>query len=91
MNEGDTKLKVNLNGRDVTIDVIDIINSDEYQKEYVFYSIEDLKNDQVFVSILNEKEDSYSLDTIENEEEFAYVNKLMEDMTLDFEDEESEQ
>lgn len=87
MQETDTKLTVSLNENEVVIDVIDIIESEEYNKEYVFYTIDGVETKEIFASILNEKDDSYSLDTIENEEEFDYVNKMIVNMSLDLEEE----
>lgn len=85
--ELDTKLTVKLDGNDVVIDVIDIVESPEYNKEYIFYTIDGVPNQEIFASILNETDDSYSLDTIENDEEFDYVNQLIAKMSLDFEEE----
>ena len=87
MEEMDTKLTVNLNGNDVVIDVIDIMESEEYNKEYIFYTIDGVESKEIFASILNEKDDSYSLDTIEDDEEFDFVNKMIANMSLDLEEE----
>lgn len=73
MEEIDTKLTVNLDGKDVTIDVLDIFESEEYNKEYIVYNILDLNNDEIFISILNETEDSFSLDIIESDEEYKNI------------------
>ena len=73
MEEIDTKLTVNLDGKDVTIDVLDIFESEEYNKEYIVYNILDLNNDQIFISILNKTEDSFSLDIIESDEEYKNI------------------
>ena len=91
MEENNTKLTVKLNERDVVIDVIDIVYSDEYNKEYIIYTIEGTDEEQVFVSILNESDTTFSLDTIEDENEFNHVNELILNSSLDFEDNESGQ
>ena len=75
MEKEDTKLVVSLNGKDVTIDVWDIVKNPTFNKEYIIYTIDGLDKNEVFASILNEKEDSYSLDTIETEEELTFINE----------------
>ena len=90
MEETSTKLTVKLNDKDVLIDVVDIIESEDYNKEYIVYTIDGMEEDQVFVSILNESEETYSLDTIEDDEEFNHVNELLLSQTLNFAEEESE-
>lgn len=65
------------NGLPVTINVIDIIDENEFNKEFIIYTVEG-DNDTIFASILNEKEDSYSLDTIENDNEMNYVNAYID-------------
>ncbi len=91
MQDGDNKLNVKLNGKDITIDVIDIITSEEYNKEYIFYTIDNLPEDQIFASVLNEKEDSFSLDTIEDEEEYKHVSNLLLELANDKEVSESDE
>lgn len=80
MENEDTKLNVSLNGKDITIDVIDIIEAQEFGKEFIVYTIDGLDESEIFASILNEKEDSYSLDTIESEEELNYVNNAIKSL-----------
>lgn len=80
MENDDTKLNVSLNGKDITIDVIDIIEAQEFGKEFIVYTIDGLDESEIFASILNEKEDSYSLDTIESEEELNYVNNAIKSL-----------
>ncbi len=76
----DTKLTVSLNGKDVTIDVLDIIESSEFNKEYIVYTIDGLDQSNIFASILNEQETTYSLDTIESEEELNFVNSKIKEI-----------
>lgn len=87
MDEKDFKLNVKLDNREVEIGVIDFLPSERDDKEYLIYTINGLPKDQTFVSILNEKEDSYSLDTIESEEEYAYVNNLIAKSLISVSDE----
>lgn len=61
------------NGQDVTINVLDIIDSEEFNKTFMIYNI-DGNNEAVFASILNEKEDTFSLDTITEQREIEFIN-----------------
>lgn len=61
------------NGQDVTINVLDIIESEEFNKTFMIYNI-DGNNEAIFASILNEKEDTFSLDTITEQKEIEFIN-----------------
>ena len=61
------------NGQDVTINVLDIIESEEFNKTFMIYNIEG-NNEAIFASILNEKEDTFSLDTITEQKEIEFIN-----------------
>lgn len=67
------------NGVPVTINVLDIIDENPYNKEFIIYTLEG-DDDTVFASILNEREDSYSLDTIEKDEEIDYINTYLDNL-----------
>ena len=70
----DRKLKVTIeDGSEVTVNVLDIIDSIEFKKTFIIYTVNGDKSN-IFASILNEKEESYSLDTIRNQEEIDYIN-----------------
>lgn len=73
MENGDNKLEVNIDGDKVKINVLDIIKSNVYGKTFILYTVND-ENETVFASILNEKEDSYSLDPIVEKDEIDYIN-----------------
>jgi len=64
-------------GKEINIEVLDIVegNYNGTSKEYIVYSIQN--NDKILISILNEKEDSYSIDNIESREEYDYVQNLL--------------
>lgn len=80
-NEESNKLTVKLNNKDITIDVIDIVTNPKIEnREYMVYTIDGLDKDEIFASILNESETSYSLDTIENEEELNFINTYIRDV-----------
>lgn len=70
----DNILKVTVeDGSVVNVNVLDIIDSARFNKTFVIYTVNDDKSN-VFASILNEKEDSFSLDTINEKEELDYIN-----------------
>lgn len=70
----DNILKVNAeDGSIVNVNVLDIVESARFNKTFVIYTVNDDKNN-IFASILNEKEDSFSLDTISNQDEIDYIN-----------------
>ncbi len=56
----------NMDGKDIKINVIDIIEDTELNKEYICYSIGDMDN--VFVSRLVRNDTGYQLETVTLEE-----------------------
>mgnify|MGYP003310268457 CR=1 FL=1 len=65
----------NMDGQDIRINVIDIIEDTELNKEYICYTIEDMED--VYISLIeNETEDSYSLGAI-TEEEKAVIEQVL--------------
>ncbi len=74
MEEASNKLKVTIeDGTEVVVNVLDIIDSLEFNKTYVIYTVND-QDDTIFASILNETETTYSLDTITAQNELDYIN-----------------
>ena len=74
MEEISNKLEVTIeDGTTVTVNVLDFVDSLEFGKTYIIYTIND-QSDTVFASILNETEDSYSLDTITDSKELDFIN-----------------
>ena len=68
----DTKLNVTSeNGKNLTIDVIDIFSCEGSEKEYILYSI----GDDIYASILIEDANSFGLKTIEDEQEMEIVKE----------------
>lgn len=73
----DNKLVVkNLEGEDITITVIDIIEDTETNKQYICYTIDGLREDEALVSTLEETESSYSLGEV-TEEERIKIEEVM--------------
>ena len=74
MEEVGNKLEVTIeDGTTVTVNVLDFVDSLEFGKTYIIYTVND-QSDTVFASILNETEDSYSLDTITDPKELDFIN-----------------
>ena len=70
------------NGEKVTISVIDIFTLDEYpDKEYIAYTKNEVINNEVkvYISILDEHEDSFNLLEIEDSKEWNLVQKEFND------------
>lgn len=71
----DNILKVTIeDGSIVDVKVLDIIDSARFNKTFIIYTINGDESN-VFASILNEKEESYSLDTIKEQDEIDYINE----------------
>lgn len=58
----------NMDGNDITINVIDILENTETNKQFICYTIEGLDG-ETFISTLEEKEESYSLGEVTEEEQ----------------------
>ena len=75
----ENKLTVNLNGNNIIIEVIDILENNVNGKNYIIYNIEG--NDDVFyASILEEDENSYTLKEIKNVEEGKMIENYLENL-----------
>ena len=69
----DNKLVVKAaNGEDVTISVLDIIDSIEFNKSFMIYSLDG--SDGVFASVLDETDTTFSLNALTDKKEWDYIN-----------------
>ena len=85
----DSKLTIkNENGEKVVINVFDIVDSDEFDKTFIIYSLENDSN-TLYASVLKEDDLSFSLNTIMEEKEINYVEELIKYFTEDEIEEES--
>lgn len=76
--EFDNTLVVKIeNGNEITIQVLDIVEENPFNKTFIIYNVPG--DDSVFASILNEGENDYSLDTIEDEMELDFINDLIKE------------
>ncbi len=74
MEEANNKLEVTIeDGTTVTVNVLDFVDSLEFGKTFIIYTVNN-ESDTIFASILNETEDSYSLDTITDQKELDFIN-----------------
>ena len=74
MEEVSNKLEVTIeDGTTVTVNVLDFVDSLEFGKTYIIYTVND-NNENIFASILNETETTFSLDTITDKREIDYIN-----------------
>lgn len=69
----------NMDGKDIKINVIDIIEDTELNKEYICYSIEDMDN--VFISHLVKDENGYKLETVTLEEKNNIEQVISQDIS----------
>ena len=75
MEEFNTKLTLKSEtGANVTIDILDIIDSYEFNKTFIIYTLVGGDSATVLASILNETDFEYSLDTITSQEEINYID-----------------
>ena len=70
------KVKI-MGGNYVDILVLDIIEMKATNKKYIIYSLANSDNDDMFISILNESDNNYSLETIEDENELRMVEDYL--------------
>lgn len=75
LKESNSFLKLHTDDGMIEIEVLDIIENETLNREYMVYRIKD--KDDVLVSILNETENSFSLDTIEDEVEFKSLEDYL--------------
>ena len=68
-------LRIRTDGGIVEIEVLDIIENETLNRNYIVYRFRN--QDDVLISILNETEDSFSLDSIEDEEEFKSIEEYL--------------
>lgn len=74
-------------GTEVDANVVTFLKDDETGKEYVLYTIDDLASSsddvEVYASIFVEKEDSYELLPIENDDEWKLVQEQIAKLAQD--------
>lgn len=60
------------NGNDVSISVLDIVDSLEFNKSFMIYSMDG--DEGVYASILDETDTTFALNAITDKKEWDYIN-----------------
>ncbi len=68
----------NLDGEDLTIEVVDILEDEETNNEFICYKLPGM--DDIYVSRLVTNESSYSLESVTQEEKEAIELQLSEEL-----------
>ncbi len=79
----DNKLRVKIMDNYMDIEVLDIVEIEELKKKYIIYTLQEQENDDIFISILNEDEETYELTTIDDIEELKKVEEFLIDSIED--------
>lgn len=74
----ENKLTINTGNGQVEIEVLDIFESPVYHRQYIVYKMP--SGEDLYVSILNNAEDSYSLDNITDDQEFEHAMDLLNEL-----------
>lgn len=75
-------------GSTISVRVLDIIDSVKFNKSFIIYTVNG-DDSNIFASILNESESSYSLDLISDEEEINYINQEIDRVVEEMKSEEN--
>lgn len=75
-------------GSTISVRVLDIIDSAKFNKSFIIYTVNG-DDSNIFASILNESESSYSLDLISDEEEINYINQEIDRVVEEMKSEEN--
>ena len=75
-------------GSTISVRVLDIIDSARFNKSFIIYTVNG-DDSNIFASILNEGESSYSLDLISDEEEINYINQEIDRVVEEMKSEEN--
>ncbi len=70
----------NADGKDETIQVIDIITDNETGKKYLFYTMAD--SEEIYASILRETEGAFVLETITDDTEWQLVEEILKSQIM---------
>lgn len=77
----DNRLVVkNVEGKEETIQVIDIVTDNETGKKYLFYTL--MESDEIYASILRETEGAFVLESITDDDEWALVEEILKSQVM---------
>ena len=75
-------------GSTISVRVLDIIDSAKFNKSFIIYTVNG-DDSNIFASILNESESSYSLYLISDDEEINYINQEIDRVVEEMKSEEN--
>lgn len=82
MDESNILTIYNKDNQELNVEVLDIFYSEEFKKEYIIYMV--VGDEQsVYASILIENNNSYNFVSIEDDKEYEYVNKKIDELVLE--------
>lgn len=70
----------NSEGKDQTVSVIDIITDNQTEKKYLFYTMGE--DEEVYASILKEKDSAYFLEAITDDSEWELVEEILKSQVI---------
>ena len=74
----DTKLTVNIDGgQSVVINVYEIIEREDISKKYIVYDIDGSENEEMYISVLEETDTTFTLKTISDENELREIEEYL--------------
>lgn len=90
MEEKQTIVVIDKEGKERAAEVLSVFTIDEYKKDYILYTFDEKdENDMVkiYASTLIEKEEMYSFESIATPEEWAAIKDIMREMAQSVESE----
>ncbi|MDD2469820.1 MAG: DUF1292 domain-containing protein [Bacilli bacterium] len=90
MEEKQTIVVIDKDGKEKEAEVLSVFTIEEYQKDYILYTFDEKdENDmiKIYASTLVEKEDMYSFEAIATPEEWASIKDIMREMAQSEENE----
>lgn len=80
MNNGNVLTVSMTDDTKIEIIVLDIIEMIDKEKKYIIYSLNNNLSDDIYISILHEDENTYKLETIEDEEELKSIEEYLKEL-----------
>lgn len=69
-----------IEGTKFLINVYDIVEKTDINKKYIIYDIDGAEEDDMYISILEETETSFTLKNIEDENEYKMIEEYLENI-----------
>jgi hypothetical protein len=72
------KLTVSIDSnKEITINVYDIIEKKDTNKQYIIYNVDESETEDIYISILEETDNAFTLKTIKDEFEYKEIEKYL--------------